>query len=72
MQKSAIKLQFKQTCCCKTAQLSSNNFTVKKLSGLIFPENIASFPYPPNTKISTFQQMALNGNQPVDLPPSRN
>jgi hypothetical protein len=42
---------------------------------LIFPENIASFPYPPNAKISTFQQTALNGYdtaQPVDLPPSSN
>jgi hypothetical protein len=71
--KSVTKFQFKQTCCGKIAQLTSSNFMVKKFSGLIFPENIASLSYPPNTKISTFQQMALNGYdtfQPVGLPPS--
>jgi hypothetical protein len=42
---------------------------------LILPENIASFPNPPNAKISTFHQTALNGDdtaQPVDLPSSSN
>jgi hypothetical protein len=48
----------------------------EKFSGLVDSlENIASFPYPPNAKISTFQQTALNGYdtaQPVDLPSSSN
>jgi hypothetical protein len=59
---------------------SSNNLVVKNFQHwLISPETIASFQYPPNAKVSTFQKTlkktALNSydtTQSVDLPPSSN
>jgi hypothetical protein len=76
-QKPVKKFQFRQTAACgKISELSSNIFVVKNFQNwLIFPENVASFPYPPNAKISTFQQTALSDYdtaQQVNLPASSN
>jgi hypothetical protein len=61
------------------AQLQNHhqhNLMVKKFSGLVdFSGKYRQFSDPPNAKISTFQQTALNGydtTQPVDLPSSSN
>jgi hypothetical protein len=71
-QKSDSNFLFEQTSCGVISEPSANNLMVQIFQDwLILLENVAGFPCPPNAKILTFHQTALNGDDaalPVKLP----